>query len=233
MRTLILFDIDGTLVNGGPARGAFQLGLERVYGTAGPIDGHEFSGKTDPQIARELLRLAGMADPDIDARLSELWEHYLAELDRRLPEHPMKLLPGVLPLVEALEAETDVAIGLVTGNIVRGARMKLSSVGLPGWDVGGFGSDHEIRNHLPGIALRRAVDAWGVSFDPQAVVVIGDTPRDVECGRHHGTRTVGVATGKFGIDALRTSGADAVLENFADLDQTLSVLLGGGVRAPA
>ena len=227
MRTLVLFDIDGTLVAGGPAKGAFHHALLEVYGRAGPIDTHEFSGKTDPQIARELLRLDGLPDPDIDGGLGRLWEVYLGELEARLGEHPMTILPGVAALVEALDAETDVAVGLVTGNIAGGARLKLGSVGLPDWPVGGFGSDHELRNELPGIAVRRAADAWGVSFPADRVVIVGDTPRDVECGRHHGTRTVGVATGNFTAAVLAEAGATRVLESFHDLDKSLAAFLDG------
>jgi phosphoglycolate phosphatase len=225
VRTLVLFDIDGTLVAGGPAKGAFHTALLEVYGTAGPIDSHEFSGKTDPQIARELLRLAGLDDGAIDAGLPLLWDAYLGELEVRLPSTPMTVLPGVVPLVAALEAESQVAVGLVTGNIVGGARLKLGSSGLPTWEVGGFGSDHEIRNHLPGIALQRALETWGVAFPGERVVVVGDTPRDVECGRFHGTRTVAVATGRYDPGTLAASGADQVLGDFQDLDRTMEALL--------
>lgn len=225
MRTLVLFDIDGTLVEGGPAKGAFHQALLEVYGTAGPIESHEFSGKTDPQIARELLRLAGLEDAAIDAGLQALWSAYLGELEARLPSAPMTVLPGVASLVKALEAQADVALGLVTGNIVGGARLKLGSSGLPAWEVGGFGSDHEIRNHLPGIALQRALEAWGVTFPGERVVVVGDTPRDVECGRFHGTRTVAVATGRYDAGTLAAAGADQVLGDFRDLDRTMEALL--------
>jgi phosphoglycolate phosphatase len=227
VRTLVLFDIDGTLVAGGPAKGAFHHALLSVYGEAGPIDAHEFSGKTDPQIARELLRLGGLEEGAIDGGFPRLWEVYLAELETRLQSHPVTVLPGVAPLVEALDARGDVAVGLVTGNILGGARLKLTSGGLPTWAVGAFGSDHEFRNELPGIALRRASDAWGVTFSPDRVVVVGDTPRDVECGRHHGTRTVGVATGNFTADVLAAAGATRVLQTFEDLDETLAAFLGG------
>lgn len=225
MRTLVLFDIDGTLVEGGPAKGAFHQALLEVYGTAGPIDTHEFSGKTDPQIARELLRLAGLEDAAIYAGLEALWGAYLGELEARLPSAPMTVLPGVVSLVRALEAQADVALGLVTGNIVGGARLKLGSSGLPAWEVGGFGSDHEVRNHLPGFALQRAVETWGVTFPGERVVVVGDTPRDVECGLFHGTRTVAVATGRYDAGTLAAAGADRVLEDFQDLDRTMEALL--------
>lgn len=217
MKTLILFDIDGTLVTGGPAKGAFQLALEAVFGTTGPIESWEFSGKTDPQIARELLRAAGLGDARIDEGLPGLWAAYLVELERRIPGEPTRSLPGVHPLLDALEADGDWGLGLLTGNVAPGAEIKLRPVGLAGrFAVGAFGSDHEVRNELPAIAMSRAHLEWGILFEPERVVVVGDTPRDVECGRAHGTRTVAVATGRYGAAELEAAGADVVLEDLAD-----------------
>ncbi len=227
MNRLILFDIDGTLVAGGPAKEAFHDALLEVFGTVGPIRDWDFSGKTDPQIARELLSADGLDAVTIEAGFPALWNRYLGELERRLPARPTRLLPGLVPLMEALRARADVALGLVTGNMLRGAELKLAPVGLAGhFPVGGFGSDHEQRNELPGIALARARAHWGIEFDPDHVIVVGDTPRDVECGKHHGTRTLGVATGRFSVTELRESGADEVLEDLAETARVLEILTG-------
>lgn len=226
MRTLVLFDIDGTLVRGGPAKEAFHDAMLRVFGTAGPIEHHDFSGKTDPQIARELLVCAGLSPSRIADGLPALWAAYVGELERRLAELPMRLLPGVVRVIETLEAERDVALGLVTGNIVEGADLKLASAGLGDrFAVGGFGSDDEVRNHLPGIAIRRAVENWGVEFSADSVVVIGDTPLDVACGRHCGTRTVAVATGRFEREELEGCGADHTFDDLSEVDRVVEVLL--------
>ena len=226
MHTLILFDIDGTLTRGGPAKVAFETAMLETYGTAGAVDSYDFSGKTDPQIARELLEGAGLEDVVIAAGLDGLWDRYISELEAHIGGQPMSLLPGVAHLIEALEAEPDVALGLVTGNIVRGARLKLESVGLAGYfEVGGYGSDDEIREHLPGIALARAFEAWGVRFPAESAVIVGDTPRDVECGKHQGTRTVAVATGRIPRERLETTGADAVFDDFSDLASEMEALL--------
>ncbi|HZD03989.1 MAG TPA: HAD hydrolase-like protein, partial [Longimicrobiales bacterium] len=116
----------------------------------------------------------------------------------------------------------------VTGNIVEGARLKLGSVGLVHrFRVGGFGSDHEIREHLPGIAIRRARDAFGAAFHRRDVVIVGDTPRDVACGRHEGTRTLGVATGHHDADELREAGADLVVADLTETRVVADALLGG------
>ncbi len=226
MRALILFDIDGTLVRGGPAKVAFETAMVDIFGTAGAVDSYDFSGKTDPQIARELLEAAGLEDVVIAAGLDGLWDRYISELEAHIGDNPMRLLPGVAHLIEALEAEPDVALGLVTGNIIRGARVKLESVGLAGsFAVGGYGSDDEIREHLPAIALERAFETWGVRFPAESAVIVGDTPRDVACGKHEGTRTVAVATGRIPRERLETTGADAVFDDFSDLASVMEALL--------
>jgi len=228
MRCLVLFDIDGTLLNGGPARGAFETAMVEVFGTAGPIDTWEFSGKTDPQIARELLTEAGFEEERIDAGLPRLWSRYLHEMEARLPTQPTQQLPGVADLIQGLERLGDVGLGLVTGNLLDGARLKLASVGLDArFPVGAFGSDREVRNELPGIAVGRAREHWRRDFSPAEVVVVGDTPRDVDCGRFFGTRTVAVATGNFDVESLRAAGADAVLTDFGSTDQAMEAILYG------
>lgn len=227
MRRLVLFDIDGTLVTGGPAKEAFRKALFEVFGTAGPIETWEFSGKTDPQIARELLVEAAVGSERIAEGLPRLWERYLSEMEERLPERPTRALPGVVELLSRLATEGTVALGLLTGNVVEGARLKLGSAGLDGWlSVGAFGSDHEERRELPPIAVRRAREHWGADFARKDVVVVGDTPRDVECGSAHGARTVAVATGRFEAERLSEVGADAVLEGFDETDLALTAILG-------
>lgn len=225
MRRLILFDVDGTLVRGGPARPAFGTALEEVFGTTGRAEGWDFSGKTDPQIVRELMEDAGFEPVEVRRALPRLWRRYLGELEARLSNRPMRVLPGVAEALQALDADGEVALGLVTGNIVRGAVLKLRSVGLRDpFPLGAFGSDHEVRNHLPGIAMDRAARHWGRRFSGREVVVVGDTPRDVACGRHHGTRTVAVATGRFTVEELADAGADEALPDLSDTSRVLEVL---------
>lgn len=224
---LALFDIDGTLVRGGPAKEAFRTAMMREFGTTGAIDGHEFSGKTDPQIARELLRGAGRTDEEIDAGFPSLWRHYLTELERRLPARPPEMLPGVEALLDGLSAHGTVALGLVTGNIAPGARLKLGAVGLAGrFQVGAFGSDDEVRDNLPPLAVRRARRCWGVDFPPTRVVVIGDTPRDVACGRCGGHRTVAVATGRVDRSELEAACADHLFDDLSRTNAVIDAVLG-------
>lgn len=225
MRRLVLFDIDGTLVWGGPAKDAFETAMVETYGTAGDVSGVSFAGKTDPQIARELLVGAGLDDERIDVGLAELWERYLSHLEEGIGRHPVTVLSGVPELLHALMAVDGVALGLVTGNIAGGARLKLGSAGL--WEhfaIGGYGSDHEERDHLPGIALERARAHWGADLGPRDAVIVGDTPRDVACGKAGGTRTLAVATGRFTSSALRTAGADHVVEDLSETEAMVELL---------
>lgn len=227
MRRLVLFDIDGTLLRGGPAKHAFVDAMIETYGTPGPLDSVSFAGKTDPQIARELLSRAGLSDEEIDRGLDRLWERYLMYLEDRLPSDPVRVLRGAGELLDALAVLEDVGVGLLTGNIEGGARLKLSSGGL--WDhftFGSYGSDHEERDELPAIAVGRARELYGDIVSAELAVVIGDTPRDVACGKSAGTRTIAVATGSYAMDDLSACGPDHLLEDLSATSDVLDLLLG-------
>ncbi|HEX8433245.1 MAG TPA: haloacid dehalogenase-like hydrolase [Longimicrobium sp.] len=230
MRRLILFDIDGTLLNAdGVGKRAVHDALMAVYGTVGPIDDYSFAGRTDPQIARELMSAAGIARERVDAGLPELWEHYLAALRRDIVGVDVKPLPGIPELLRRVE-ETggETVMGLLTGNIEEGARLKIDAAGL-GWDrfrVGAFGSDHGDRPELPAVAIRRARDATGVDFVGKEVVIVGDTPFDISCGAHLGVLTVAVATGRHSPEELAACGPDHLFRDFSDTERVLKALLG-------
>jgi phosphoglycolate phosphatase len=230
LRRLILFDIDGTLLTArGAPRRAFERALIEVYGTAGPIATHGFDGKTDPQIARELLELAGLGAGTIEAGFARLWAAYLRELERAFeaPDHATVVLPGVHELLAELDQRAEeLLLGLLTGNIDGGARLKLASARIAvEFRIGAFGSDAERRDALPALAVQRAHALTGRSFRGDEVVVIGDTPHDVTCGRSIGVRAVGVATGSYDRSALAAAGAHVVLDDFADTAGALAALL--------
>ena len=226
---LVLFDIDGTLLwTDGAGRRAIHRALIEVFGATGPAD-HRFDGKTDPQIVRELMRDVGHDDAHIDARLQALFIRYVQCLREELrdPAHPSKPLPGVTDLLDALSRRSDVTLGLLTGNLVDGARAKLEAVGIDPdiFVVGAYGSDHELRPELPAIAQRRARARLGVDIAGSDIVVIGDTPADLQCGRDIGVRAIGVATGRYTTDDLAAQGAVAVFADLSDTDAVVRAIL--------
>lgn len=233
MKRLILFDIDGTLLStNGAARRAFHRGLLQVYGTAGPIAEHQFDGKTDPQIARELLTLAGVAPATIDAELPRLFDAYLTAMAAEVaqPEHATSVYPGVRETLAALHERADVLLGLLTGNIAEGASLKLRSAGLDHYfALGAYGSDSEQRSDLPAIAVQRALEQTGIGFRGKDVVIIGDTPHDVSCGRSLGVFALAVCTGRHSRETLLAEGADLVLDDLSDTTRVLDILTGGRV----
>lgn len=228
MRRLILFDIDGTLLNGdGAARRAFGDALNEVFGREVPTRGHSFAGKTDPQIARELLTALGLADAEIEAGLPPLWDGYLTRLQREIRTVAVQVLPGVVPLLQALEDAADRAtLGLLTGNLRDGARIKLAAAGLDfdRFRIGAFGSDHADRKELPAVAVRRAERQLRHRFRGKEVVVIGDTPADIACGEHLGVCTVAVATGSYSTGDLATCGPDHLFETLADTEAVCAAI---------
>ena len=228
MKRLILFDIDGTLLHtNGAARRAFQRALLEVYGTAGPIDTHHFDGKTDPQIARELLSLAGLAQEQIDASLEQLYRAYLDSMAAEVaqPGYAPLVYPGVREVLDVLRSRADLLVGLLTGNIADGASLKLRAAGLHEYfEFGAFGSDSEDRGQLPAIAVTRARVRTGVDFRGKDVVVIGDTPSDIRCGQSLGVFALGVCTGRHTRDELLAEGADHVLDDLSDTARVLDIL---------
>jgi phosphoglycolate phosphatase-like HAD superfamily hydrolase len=227
---LVLFDIDGTLLHThGAGKRAIHRALLELFGTTGP-EGHRFDGKTDRQIVRELMTIAGHGDALIDARMDDLLERYVrylrAELDAA--DRPPHVYPGVPTLLDTLEARDDVVLGLLTGNLQEGARAKLESAGIA-WErfaVSAFGSDAERRPELPAVAKARAEQRLGRALDGRDVVIIGDTPADVTCGNGIGARGIGVATGAYKEPELRDAGAFATFANLADTHAVVDAIVG-------
>jgi phosphoglycolate phosphatase len=231
-RRLVLFDIDGTLLlSGGAGRRAILGALADAIGPLPPgAEEVRFDGKTDPQIVSELLHAAGHpAPPDADW-VTRFLERYVVHLEEDLAvnAHRVVTMPGIRPLLDRLEADERVILGLLTGNVPQGAELKLRVAGLDPsrFRVGAYGSDHAVRSELPPFAVRRATPFFGRPPHGDEVVIIGDTPADVTCGRCVAARAIGVGTGSFSADDLIAAGASAAFADLSDLDQAYAAIIG-------
>lgn len=228
MKTLVLFDIDGTILkSGGAGRAAMERALTAIFGTPGDPAYH-YDGKTDRQIVRELMQRAGFSDAEIDAKMPMVIRRYLDELQAMVAKGGVNvtMYEGVASLIEAVDARDDLVLGLLTGNVEPGAHIKLTAAGVNvgRFVVNAFGSDHEVRAELPAIAHRRMQENFGVVLAGRDVVVIGDTPADISCGRALGARAIAVATGRYSVDELRTHEPFAVFETLADTRAVLDAI---------
>jgi phosphoglycolate phosphatase-like HAD superfamily hydrolase len=228
---VILFDIDGTLVTtGGAARDAFTRALSEASGRRIRADGYSFSGRTDPQIARDILETNGLEGAALESAVPESIRLYLRYFAEELPRLANgKVLPGVPELLAALAVRPEARTALLTGNVETGARLKLGHFGLATFfefPLSCFGSDDADRYRLPELALERARCALGAGFSGRQLVVVGDSEHDVLCGRRVGARSVAVGTGWTPIEKLRSLGPDALLEDFSDTSRALAAILG-------
>jgi phosphoglycolate phosphatase len=229
MRRLVLFDIDGTILDsGGTAAGAFLEALTEVFETRLERNGYSFAGKTDPQIARDLLTRAGIPPERIDEGLPLAWESYLTRFRESCRPDRVTLLPGVQALIDRLDAHPDAVLGLLTGNLREGARLKLEAAGIrfDRFLVSAFGSDHADRRELPAVAVARAEKRLDRRFEGREIVVIGDTPHDIACGEQLGVLTIAVATGSYGVDDLASCGPDHLFESLEDTAAVLEAIFG-------
>lgn len=213
---LILFDIDGTLLlTGGVGREATLNAMEEIFGTSSRIQSHQFGGKTDWQTLCELLEEHGHSE----ASIGEVMAHYQEAMQRHMSSiigrYPTRPCPGAVELVEALRQRDDVLLGLVTGNVSTTVPIKLRAAGFePDWfSIGAYGSEARNRDVLPAMAIARAEQRWGHAIDPRNVIVIGDTPADVQCARAVGAVAVGVRTGFCQPGELEASNPDYVLDD--------------------
>lgn len=224
----MLFDIDGTLLHShGAGRRAMEAALVDAFGTKGS-PAYRYDGKTDRQIVRDLMRGAGFDDQAIDARMPLVMESYVAGLQRELasPSARVEALTGVMALLDALVHRAHCVVGLLTGNLEPGAQQKLTAAGIAyaRFAVGAFGSDHEIRAELPAVAQRRARERLGLELEGRSMVIVGDTPADIQCGRPIGARAIAVATGHYTVDALAAHDPDALFTDLGDTEAVLAAI---------
>ena len=238
--TIVLFDIDGTLIRTGRAGSrAMNLAFEDLFGVTGAFDDIQMAGRTDKGILEEGARRAGV---DLsNGNFDRFRERYFVRLRELLPQ-PVRsthgnrsthargkgVLPGVEPLLNAIATRTELFPALLTGNCEQGARIKLEYFDL--WKFfrcGAFGDDVTDRNHLFDVALTRAWACGAPVVEPRDVLVVGDTVLDIACARAAGARSVGVATGPADVATLRAAGADVAFEDLSDTATILRLLTCG------
>jgi len=215
---LLLFDIDQTLINsGGAGLRALDRACLQLFGLQDAMRDIHPHGKTDPAIAREILRVRfNKAAAEINGEIKTILEAYLSFLREEVLGSPnYRVLPGILSVLDRAVSREDIMLGLATGNVEAGARIKLERGGLNRYfHFGGFGSDSEDRSELVRRGAEKARARSGATISAAETYVIGDTPLDIDAGRRAGCQTVGVATGSYSIEELMDSGATFAIHDF-------------------
>jgi phosphoglycolate phosphatase-like HAD superfamily hydrolase len=221
---LVLFDIDGTLLtSGGAGEKALRLALGDRFGVESDLLKIQIAGRTDSGIARQIFAEQGIeGTPE---NLGKFFDGYLHHLARLLPETPGRLLPGILQLLDKMAALPQVALGLLTGNLQAGAKLKLTHYGV--WEYfqfGAYADDHHDRNELGRFARNRAEELHGCVFQAEQIFILGDTAHDVACARAIGAKAVAIATGGCTSEELAKSNPDFLFEDLSDPDKVIAQL---------
>ena len=223
-KRLLLFDIDGTLIHsGGAGVYALKLTLAERFGIADDLDNIEIAGMTDSGIVVSILKKHRI--PTTNENIAAFLDSYVHFLSLELPRRKGKLLPGVLELLEKLKSRPHLVLALLTGNVLRGAQLKLEHYGV--WhffEFGAFADDHQDRNQLGPFAVARAREKHGHEFSATEIDVIGDTPRDITCGKAFGARTIAVATGTCSREQLAEHQPDFLIDDLSDVDRVIDTL---------
>lgn len=223
-RRLLLWDIDSTLITtGGAGDQALKRVVQQRYGVDDDFHDVEIAGRTDGAIACRILEK--YRTPATSNNVADFLDEYIAQLGLLLPSLNGHVLPGVAEILARLHGKPDRVLGLLTGNLRRGAQLKLQRYGL--WDYfefGAFADDHFDRNELGAFARRRAHEKHGVDFEAAAIDVIGDTGHDIACGKIFGARTIAVATGSWSREQLAEHAPDFLFDDLSDVTQVLATL---------
>ena len=223
-KRLLLFDIDSTLVSTlGAGVKALQQIVERRYGAQDDFSDIEIAGRTDVTIVANILRKYRI-EPTPE-NLESFLDEYVAGLAKLLPQLQGHVLPGIREILERLKPRPDRVLALLTGNLRRGAELKLTRYGL--WqffEFGAFADDHRDRNELGTFARQRAKQMHGHNFDSAQIDVVGDTGHDIACGKAFGARTVAVGTGSWSRERLQASQPDFFFEDLSDVEDVMDTL---------
>jgi phosphoglycolate phosphatase len=223
MKKLLLFDIDGTLLaSGGAGIRSLEAAAAEQFGDA-DLRGIEIAGRTDSLIARQVLARHGV-EATREA-IGAFLECYLSHLERLVSQVEGRLLPGVVELLDGLKRHPDMVLALLTGNLSRGAELKLSQYGV--WhyfEFGAYADDHHDRNELGPVARTRARQQLGIEFPPERIYVLGDTPHDIACARAIDARAVAVATGKHTRADLAAHAPEFLFDDLRDVAAVIRAL---------
>src|SRR5947208_10190420 len=223
-KRLVLFDIDGTLIHsGGAGVHALKLTLAKRFGITDDLHDIEIAGMTDSGIVVSILKKHRI--PATNENIAAFLDSYVHFLSLELPRREGKLLPGVLELLEKLKSRPHLVLALLTGNVSRGAQLKLGHYGV--WhffEFGAFADDHHDRNQLGSFARARAKEKHGREFSAEEIDVIGDTPRDIACGKALGARTIAVATGSWSREKLAEHHPDILIDDLSNVARLINTL---------
>lgn len=222
MMRLILFDIDGTLISaGGAGTRSMNLAFRDLFGVRNAFEGIPMAGKTDIQIMKEGLMTHGISLNN--GHLQSLMDCYVEILRREIDNPERTLHPGVKSALDLFQS-LQYPLGLLTGNLEQGARIKLGAFGIDTCFIdGAYGSDDEDRDRLLPVAVKK-FQRHGYHFAPHECVVIGDTPRDVQCAKIHGAFCIAVATGPYSKDILQNTDADVIIDSLEGIQDALRVM---------
>jgi len=224
---VLLFDIDGTLLlSGGAGSRSLERAIQRITGRRGGMNDVLPDGKTDYLIIEEAFRVnfpdLPLGPKDIQAAL----EAYLEFLEEEVvASEGFRLMPGVPAVLDACRAREDLLLGLATGNLEAGAKIKLAQAGLESYfSFGGFGSDAIQRTDMVKVAMHRASDKAGFEIAPEQIYVIGDTPHDILCAHEAGVRAIGVGAARFSCEELAHYEPDGLLEDLSSPDALFELI---------
>lgn len=223
---LVLFDIDGTLISSsGHGVAAMMEAYTAVWGKSPVGVEYSMSGKTELGISHELMGLLGFSRQEVDQKLPHFWERYPEALRRHLSPGRVTVHAGIRELVQRVGADERMVLALLTGNCEAAARIKVQAADLDGFELGAYGQHHERRDQLPAVAAQLAQERHGIAFEGQAMVIIGDTPNDILCGRAWGAKAIAVATGRFDMQQLAEHEPHHLFEDFSQVDAVLEAIL--------